>query len=95
MWEAVTLRTLLIIAGFVAILSLGLVAARVAASSVSCAAGESQLVYPVYDRKGIAIHSVTKCGAAHRGCTLRAGTDASPVFDCSPFMAPKGTLSLQ
>ena len=89
--QAVTMRTALLAAGFLAFLSLGLVAAHVSAQSVICSAGEHKLVYPVYDRKGIIIDHMTRCGDFHRGCTLRAG--ATNTYDCSPFMAPKGTLT--
>lgn len=88
---AVTLRTALVGAGFLAALSLGLVAANVGTAAFGCNAGQSSLVYPMYSSKGIVVDTEVRCGQPHRGCTERA--NAKGTFDCSPFMAPKGTLS--
>lgn len=88
--EAVTLRTALIGAGFLTAVSIALVAVNVGNAALSCSAGEHLLVYPMYSSKGIAVDSVERCGMPHRGCTQRKAENG--VYDCSPFMAPKGLL---
>lgn len=89
--DAVTLRTALIGAGFLAAVSVALVAVNIGNAALSCSADEDLLVYPLYSNKGLAVDSVERCGVPHRGCMERAS--AKGTFDCSPFMAPKGTLS--
>lgn len=88
--EAITPRTALVGAAFLAIVSLGLAAVNVGTAALSCGPGESVLVYPLYSRKGIVIDSIKRCGASHRGCTPRMGS--AGVYDCSPFMAPEGVM---
>lgn len=88
--QAVTMRTALIAAGFLTFVSIALAAINMNVA-FKCAGSEHLLVYPVYDKKGIVVDTVSRCGTVHRGCTL----NESHSYDCSPFMAPKGTLGLR
>jgi hypothetical protein len=87
--EAFTLRTMVALAVLFTMFSVMLVATRVTAAGIKCATGESRLVYPIYSKRGVVMDTVTKCGETHRGCRQRG---SSGVYDCSPFMAPKGVL---
>jgi hypothetical protein len=88
MQEAVTMRMLLALAGLIAMLSLGFAAQRLSAKALGCMAGQSALMYPMYDKKGIVVSEVVRCGMPHRGCNQMD----DGRHHCSPFMAPKGTF---
>lgn len=76
------------------LLASGFVIAAYASAVPSCATGESLLVYPKYDRKGIAQHFAYRCGQPHASCGQREKPlGNAPTFDCSPFMLPKGAVS--
>jgi hypothetical protein len=88
--EAMTMRLALIGAGFLTVISVGLIAANmVAAQAAFCGADESLLVYPTYSSKGIVAGQTETCGQPHRSCKIRDMNAANPIYDCSPFMAPK------
>jgi len=82
----------MLIAGAVSVSLLSIVVTLTAMQSLpSCATGQNLLVYPLYDRKGIVVDTRALCGIPHRGCTQRLGEVTT--YDCSPFMAPKGSLT--
>lgn len=86
------MRLAIVAAGFLTVLSVGLVAANmVIAQAALCGTGESLLVYAQYGSKGIADGQVERCGVPHKSCKVRDMKAANPVYDCSPFMAPKTT----
>lgn len=84
--QIVTPRLLLFTALFFTILSAGLVVSRMSAAVAVCGAGESTLVYPDYNSRGVIMGENRICGDPHRSCVERAGEKG--VFDCSPFMRP-------
>lgn len=86
----VTRRMLIVLGGAFSVLALAIVMSAFYAAAPSCGAGESLLVYSRYDRKGIADGHAYRCAQPHQTCVARAGGD---TYDCSPFMAPKNSLS--
>lgn len=86
----VTPRMYILAAGIFAVFAITIGVSALYAAAPSCGAGESLLVYSRYDRKGIANGHAYRCGQPHQTCVARAGGTA---YDCSPFMAPKDSLS--
>lgn len=82
------MRTVLVGAGFFACLSLALATVNTEAA-IMCIGSEKQLMYPVYNKRGVITDYTKRCGDVHRGCTERTDTE---IYDCSPFMAPKDVL---
>lgn len=85
-----TPRMMIVAAGILSVFALAITASVLYAHAPSCAAGESLLVYSRYDKKGIANGHAYRCGQPHPTCVARSGGEA---YDCSPFMAPKNSLS--
>jgi hypothetical protein len=87
----ITLRMAVVIASVALILTSGITLAALAAGVPSCAVGESLLVYPHYNQKGVAQNFSYRCGQPHATCGLRPiPLKNAPTYDCSPFMLPRG-----
>jgi|GEM_PF-5507771 len=91
--EALTVRMLLVAALFFSILSGAFYIQRAVSGGLPCARNDSMLVYPVYAKNGVIIGEESRCGIPHRMCVSRGTDHLIPTYDCSPFMAPKGTFS--
>jgi hypothetical protein len=83
-------KTGLMIGMYVA-LTLGtfaVVRAATAALPLGCSGGQSMIVYPIYNARGVEIDQQYACGKPRKACTIREQTSRGPLYECPGLMRP-------
>lgn len=57
-----------------------------------CHSSDMTLSYAWYNKRGDIVDRTYRCGKPHATCKIRNLSAARPIYDCSPFVLPKGTI---
>lgn len=79
---------------FTALTVTGSTAVATATGSVGfCYGDDVTLSYGRYNKLGEVKDRTERCGKPHITCKIRDMAAKKPIYDCSPFVLPKGTIS--
>lgn len=83
----------MIVAGFLVMMTTTAAVASMMNASALCFGDDVILSYARYNKLGEVAERTYRCGTPHMTCKIRDLSAEKPVYDCSPFVLPKGTIS--